>query len=650
MPDPLVVYTFFQSAKHTQGEPRLKSLRDFAADAAISYKFKADQPLIVPDQLPDHSRASGVAPIAATSLFLDFDKPGLVPDAAVKVLNKLRAAYVLYCTYSWSKDKPKYRVVLPLGKPIPVQDRRHILARLATLLPGIAPETGDSKRGFYVGMNGTNAPRPVWKTGLTADLLELPEAPLPAKEPLPSGISTKDNPYAKAQELKLQLGRKLKDGDGRWAAVEFLATRMSARMYDEDKCYSWLGEMIATYFDAAEVTAEDRKKWELRVAYWLNRDAPKRRESLTQHQPRVTGSLVKGLPSSFTADELLDMQLPETKWILEGLLPPGLALIAGPPKVGKSQLVLDLALAVAAGKPFLGKYIARKCKVVYFDLESGHHLLKERLLPTMSARNILAKDLRGYMSFSLVMDTGANAIKQLRSELEDHKDIGLVIVDLFARIRDAENPQRKSVYQLDYDVMSQFQDICAEHPDLCILLVHHSNKRSISQADHWQDTISGSHGLAGATHTNLAMQRISKQGVADEAELKLMKTFCLLQVAGKRVKDTELVLKQAGDGVSWGISDKTMMEVKQTTLQQEIIAVLKSDLDRLWSSTEVATSLGRSLATIKMVMHRMTKRGELKSPTGKGFTTAERAAGAKPYRQHPAVGRKKGAPPEGDAP
>ena len=52
-----------------------------------------------------------------------------------------------------------------------------------------------------------------------------------------------------------------------------------------------------------------------------------------------------------SAADLENDYLPEPTWNISGLLPTGLALLAGAPKVGKSWLVLAFALAMATGAP-----------------------------------------------------------------------------------------------------------------------------------------------------------------------------------------------------------------------------------------------------------------------------------------------------------
>jgi hypothetical protein len=48
-----------------------------------------------------------------------------------------------------------------------------------------------------------------------------------------------------------------------------------------------------------------------------------------------------------TAAELRRLVLPEPRWAVPGLIPEGVTILAGPPKVGKSWLALAAAWAVA---------------------------------------------------------------------------------------------------------------------------------------------------------------------------------------------------------------------------------------------------------------------------------------------------------------
>ena len=69
----------------------------------------------------------------------------------------------------------------------------------------------------------------------------------------------------------------------------------------------------------------------------------------------------------FTAAALQKMEFPPINWVVPGVLPEGLTILAGKPKLGKSWLALDMALAVAAGGDVLGVHGADGLVVLLLD-------------------------------------------------------------------------------------------------------------------------------------------------------------------------------------------------------------------------------------------------------------------------------------------
>jgi len=56
-----------------------------------------------------------------------------------------------------------------------------------------------------------------------------------------------------------------------------------------------------------------------------------------------------------TAAELMKLEFPPPQWLVEGLLPEGLTVLSGAPKVGKSWLSLQIALSVTTASPLFGR-------------------------------------------------------------------------------------------------------------------------------------------------------------------------------------------------------------------------------------------------------------------------------------------------------
>lgn len=79
-----------------------------------------------------------------------------------------------------------------------------------------------------------------------------------------------------------------------------------------------------------------------------------------------------------TADKILSTDWPEPVWAVPGILPVGLTILAGRPKIGKSWLALQIALSVASGGMALGERVEQG-PVLYLALEDTERRLKERM-------------------------------------------------------------------------------------------------------------------------------------------------------------------------------------------------------------------------------------------------------------------------------
>ena len=81
---------------------------------------------------------------------------------------------------------------------------------------------------------------------------------------------------------------------------------------------------------------------------------------------------------TMTADSILTTQWPEPVWAVPNLLPAGLTILAGAPKIGKSWLALQIAQSVAAGGVVFGERVTQG-PVLYLALEDPPRRLKERM-------------------------------------------------------------------------------------------------------------------------------------------------------------------------------------------------------------------------------------------------------------------------------
>ena len=78
------------------------------------------------------------------------------------------------------------------------------------------------------------------------------------------------------------------------------------------------------------------------------------------------------------ADTLQSTAYEPVSFVVDDLLPQGLHLLAGAPKIGKSWLALWLCLCAAQGKS-LWTFATRPCEVLYLCLEDSFQRIQSRL-------------------------------------------------------------------------------------------------------------------------------------------------------------------------------------------------------------------------------------------------------------------------------
>ncbi len=93
-----------------------------------------------------------------------------------------------------------------------------------------------------------------------------------------------------------------------------------------------------------------------------------------------------------TLPELLDGPT-EIDWLIDGVVPiPTSGILAGDSGIGKTWMVLDLAIAVATGESWLGHFNTQQGTVLIVDEDNAELLLRVRLLKLLAGRNLKQPD------------------------------------------------------------------------------------------------------------------------------------------------------------------------------------------------------------------------------------------------------------------
>lgn len=308
------------------------------------------------------------------------------------------------------------------------------------------------------------------------------------------------------------------------------------------------------------------------------------RSAVARASSRTDGVDRTGAPPISTAAELLARTFIPIRWLVPGLLPEGLTLLAARPKIGKSWLALDLAIATATGGGVLGRRVERGA-VLYLALEDSDRRMHARLLKLGATGQGL-----GDLAYSTTWPRGAAGARAIREWIDRTPQARLVVVDVFAKLRDHPDG-RETAYAADY------QDVAALKPPperpVSVLLVHHTRK---AESDDPLDTISGTLGIGGAADGAWVLKRARGE---DEAEL---------HVVGRDLEaEGAYSVRFNRDACRWELVGDAW-RVKISGERREILGALERGAAR---PKEIATEVGKTEGAVRFLLHRMAAEGQV---------------------------------------
>ena len=294
----------------------------------------------------------------------------------------------------------------------------------------------------------------------------------------------------------------------------------------------------------------------------------------------------------FTYKELFEMSFEPTVPLIEGILYPGLDLLVGAPKVGKSFFVAQLVYHISKGKP-LWNYKVNQGTVLYLALEDTENRLQSRLF------RMYGTDCSDYAYFSTFSEKLESGLEQQISEfIELHPETRLIIIDTLQKIRSTDG--KTYSYSDDYDVIGRLKAI-ADKNRLCVLVVHHTRKQGA--ADKF-DTISGTNGQFGAADGAFILTKENRTS-----------NKATLDISGRDQQDMRLNLIRNEETLCWELeSVETELWTEPPDPLLEAVSGLVNESDPEWQGT--ATALAAVLKT-ELAPNRLTR--HLNACAGKLF-------------------------------
>ena len=212
----------------------------------------------------------------------------------------------------------------------------------------------------------------------------------------------------------------------------------------------------------------------------------------------------------YSVPDLTEAEKKPPEFIIDGMLPVGMTFLSGAPKIRKSFLALQIAIAVASGNQFFG-HDTLKCDVVYLDLEGSKSRISartQRMTTAIPSNVFVTNRTKERLSNGLT--------EKLQALHKQRPSIRLIIIDTYSRARGSPKTFGQNAYDADVNFLEPVQQMALQE-NIAILFVHHDKKGAGFASDSFE-RLSGTMGISGSAD---AVLNLIAEGKRFEGKAKL---------------------------------------------------------------------------------------------------------------------------------
>jgi len=296
-----------------------------------------------------------------------------------------------------------------------------------------------------------------------------------------------------------------------------------------------------------------------------------------------------------SARNLIAKVFPDILYVVPGILPEGLTLLVGRPKLGKSWLAFDLCIGVAseAGSIMTSIQPGVRGDVLYLALEDNQRRLQRRLKKLLGASEAPPRlDIQTQWR-----RTNEGGIDDVKAWFAEHPDAKLIVIDTLQAVRPIT---RENGYAQDYMAVAALQQLAGEL-GISILVLHHDRK---AEAEDAFDTVSGTLGLTGAADAILLLKRDHTAGM------------CVLHGRGRDIEEFEKAMTFDKDSCLWrmtGDADEQRMSKERRKIIEAIDALTENGPP---GPKDIAAAAKMKEANVRVLLGKMVELGTVEKVQG----------------------------------
>lgn len=286
--------------------------------------------------------------------------------------------------------------------------------------------------------------------------------------------------------------------------------------------------------------------------------------------------------------------LEKQEYIIYKMMYPGLYILAGAPKIGKSWLALDLCLSVANGEQFL-KHDTNIGQVLYLSLEDNLLRLQNRIYE-------LTDEPCENLNFAIEAKSIGNGLEEeLEKSKQELPDLKVIVIDTLQKVKCNTDVN----YGSDYKELSVLKSL-ADKLKVAILVVHHTRKCYDSDPF---NMVSGSTGIIGSVDGIMVMieeRRGSKKAKLHCAGRDIEHVELCLEFNDHRWNVVDDVPERQPDLFSFAIHDLMVDEKRFTGSATELCKLMYKRFGREYAPNWMTRNLVQHTDELKVILYNKT--------------------------------------------
>lgn len=299
--------------------------------------------------------------------------------------------------------------------------------------------------------------------------------------------------------------------------------------------------------------------------------------------------------------EDLTRSAPPVEYLVEDILPKGrLMMLTASPGVGKTWLGLDMAIAIATARPWLGHFACKSGKVLLIDEESDTTLLRDRVGRLLASDGIDASDVSGlqFLSMKGVNLSDNRSVERLERVIRRMRP-DLVFIDSLIRVHRANESSSEDMAPISAILKSLSTEFgCA------ICFTHHDRKPGINGHSS-QHAFRGSSEIQALVDTHLDLTTTKGDGV-------VLKVRQEKRRYGLKIPTFCVEIADEGEGTVVRHTDAPPMPPSKIDLARDFIRRLGADGSRLYRQAivERGNKMGHARNTLDAARRSLIEAGE----------------------------------------